>query len=397
MFLPQFFYRVLTRVSPWRTWQLLRLWIIPSLRSLQSYRTRRHNGVLFPPFFFIALTDACNLRCHGCWITRQGQPRELSLEDLTRFIRAAVAQGNRFFVLLGGEPLLYKDLVQLVEAHPDCYFQIITNGMLFQPEDFDRFGKLGNITFLVSVDGFQETNDLRRGSGVFGEVCQGLRLLRKMKIPFGIATTITSRNATEVLSRSFIDWVDRHGALYLWYYIYRPVGSDPTPELALSREQMIGVRKRLVDLRRKSPILLIDTYWDEDGRAVCPAALGLGYHIGPAGDIELCPPLSFATATIRDNGGEVFQTINNNQLLRSFQKFALERTRGCVILERPQELAEFLRNHGARDTSGRDAYSELGRLTPRPSHHLPELEIPEKTRIYRWLKRRLFFGLGAYG
>lgn len=396
MFLPRFVYRVLTRLSPWRTWCLLRLWIFPGLRSLESYRRRQQNGCLFPPFFFIALTDACNLRCHGCWITRQGPARELSLDDVSRFIRAAVAQGNRFFILLGGEPLLYKDLVPLVESHSDCYFQIITNGMLFRREDFERLAKLGNFTFLVSIDGFQETNDLRRGLGVFGEVCKGLRILREMKIPFGVATTITSRNATEVLSPSFINWVDQQGALYLWYYIYRPVGPDPTPELALNREQMITIRKQLLDLRRTSPILLIDTYWDENGRAVCPAALGLGYHIGPAGDIELCPPLSFATATIRDNDGQAFQTINNNELLRNFQKFALERTRGCVILERPHELAEFLRKHGARDTSGRDAYGELSRLTPRPSHHVGEVEIPEKTWTYRWLKRHLFFGLGAY-
>ncbi len=68
-----------------------------------------------------------------------------------------------------------------------------------------------------------------------------------------------------------------------------------------------------------------------------------------------------------------------------------------MILERPQELAEFLRGMSAADYSGRDAYAELAASLPRTSHHLPGEEIPEDLWLYRLLKRQLFFGMGAYG
>jgi len=150
-------------------------------------------------------------------------------------------------------------------------------------------------------------------------------------------------------------------------------------------------------LRQAHPILLIDTYWDAEGRAVCPAALGLGFHIGPRGTIEPCPPLSFACESIRDHDGDLFRTINESTFLRGFQQFVAERTRGCVLLENPSELVQYLRSSGAADASGRDAFGELIASLPRTSHHLPGEEVPETSWLYRFLKRQLFFGMGGYG
>jgi len=193
--------------------------------------------------------------------------------------------------------------------------------------------------------------------------------------------------------QSFVD----RGAMYLWYYVFRPVGADPSPEFCVAKEQMIEIRRRLLELRRRHPIILIDTYWDARGEAVCPAAKGLGFHIGPGGSIEPCPPMSFACETIRDHGGDLFTTINESQFLRGFQDFVNERTQGCGILGHPQELVEYLKSQGAADSSGRDAYGELSASTARSSHHLPGEEIPEDYWVYRVLKRKLFFGMGGYG
>jgi hypothetical protein len=93
----------------------------------------------------------------------------------------------------------------------------------------------------------------------------------------------------------------------------------------------------------------------------------------------------------------LFRTINESRLLREFQPFVDERTRGCVILEHPQELLAYLKSHGAEDTSGRDAYGELAASQARTSHHLPGEEIPEDYWVYRFLKKQLFFGMGGYG
>jgi MoaA/NifB/PqqE/SkfB family radical SAM enzyme len=249
----------------------------------------------------------------------------------------------------------------------------------------------------VSLDGLAERNDERRGQGVFDKAIEGVARLQQAKMLYGVATVVTGKNLDEVLTDEYVDYFVRRGAMYLWYYVYRPVGPDPAPEFCVSREQLIELRRRLLRLRRRHPIILIDTYWDAEGRAVCPAAVGLGFHIGPQGSVEPCPPLSFASETVRDHQGDLYRSINESRLLRGFQEFATARTRGCVILERPQELAAFLRESGARDYSGRDAYAELAASTPRTSHHLPGEEIPEDYWVYRFLKKQLFFGMGGYG
>ncbi|MHB1034359.1 MAG: radical SAM/SPASM domain-containing protein [Pirellulales bacterium] len=390
-------YRFATEVSPRLLAKGAYLCAYKGMRALSAHKRRVRRGELFPPFMLIALTNVCNLRCHGCWIEKGGPARHLPPADLDAMIAAGKRHKAHYFILLGGEPMMYPDVLDICRRHADCYFQIITNGMLFGPDQVRRIRELGNITPLVSIDGLQEANDARRGAGVFGAAVEGMQRLKHEKILFGIATTVTAANVEEVMSDAFVESVIRQGALYLWYYIYRPVGDDPSPHLCLGPEKIVLVRRRLLELRRKHAIVLIDTYWNAAGEALCPAASGLGFHIGPQGSIEPCPPMSFACERIQDNGGDLFRTINESEFLRGFQKFVADRTHGCVILERPAELKEYLQGMGARDFSGRDAYAELAASTPRNSHHLVGEEIPEDYWLYRFLKKQLFFGMGAYG
>jgi len=395
--LPRFAYRMITEVSPRLLWKAAHLWAWKGDRAIRAYRKRRKQGELFPPFLFLALTHACNLRCNGCWIHSDAAPQQLGFNDVHRLIEEGKRQKAYFYTLLGGEPMLYPQLWQIVEAHSECYFQIITNGMFFDEANVERIRRYGNVTPLVSIDGFAAENDARRGGGTFQAAVEGIERLQKAKVLFGVATTVTGRNLDEVTADEYVHYFIDRGAMYLWYYVFRPMGPDPSPEFCVDREKMLALRRRLLELRRRHPIVLIDTYWNADGEAVCPAALGLGFHIGPGGSIEPCPPLSFACENIADNAGDLFRTIDRSRFLRGFQEFVTRRTRGCVILEHPHELAHFVRESSATDHSGRDALAEIASSEPRTSHHLPGEEMPEDYWVYRFLKRHLFFGMGGYG
>jgi MoaA/NifB/PqqE/SkfB family radical SAM enzyme len=293
-----------------------------------------------------------------------------------------------------------KGIWDIFEKHQDCYFQTITNGMLFTEENVERLKRLGNVTPLVSIDGFEAQNDLRRGGGVWDAAMEGMERLKKAKLFFGVATTATALNMDEVMSDEYIQHFIDQGAMYIWYYVYRPMSPEPHTEYCVSEEQLLWMRRRLLELRRTHPILIIDTYWTADGEAFCPAATGMGFHIGPQGSVEICPALSFATDTIagRAKGEDLHDTFDKSEFLRGFQDFVKERTLGCVILEHPQELHDYIQDTGAKDYSGRGtAFDELKSLTPRHSHHLPGREIPEDFWFYRLLKKNVFFGMGAIG
>lgn len=395
--IPRLAGRLVREISPRLALKAGYLLAYKGMRAVWAYKRRIKRKQLYPPFMFVALTNKCNLRCHGCWVEKEGTGYYLPEEQLDTIITTGKQHQAHYYTLLGGEPMMYPRLLDIFRRHRDCYFQVITNGMYFNAATARKIRELGNVTPLISIDGMQEQNDLRRGEGVFAAAEAGMAELQKQKIIFGTACTITGKNMNEVLSDEYLQWFIDRGAMYIWYYVYRPMGAEPHTEYCVSREQLIEIRKRLLTLRKKHPIFIIDTYWTAKGEAFCPAAMGLGFHVNPHGGVEICPALSFAKDFVADNQGDLYKTINNSEFLRGFQNFVTERTKGCVILEHPAELKQFIEGHGARDCSARDAYAELGACTTRSSHHLPGEEIPEDFWLYRFLKSQVFFGMGAIG
>lgn len=388
----------------WRTTDARLLWKFAynfgykGIRSVQRFKKRLKRGQAFPPFLYISITNGCNLRCRGCWVDVASQPASISLSDMNRLIDHAKVHGNSFFGILGGEPFLHPDLIRLLESHPDCYFQIFTNGHFITDQVAAELRRVGNATPLISVEGTELISDQRRGgAGVFDRTLAGLDACLRNRLITGVTTSVCQNNYDDLVSEDWVDQLIRRGVHYLWYTTYRPVGPDPAPELALRPEQVLGVRRFAMRMRNTRPIGVIDAYWDDQGRALCPAAVGISHHISPWGDIEPCPIVQFASETIRDNQGDVFKTITESPFLNSFRKTATTVTRGCIVLERPDLLKSFVERLGARDTTARDtALAELEAMKPLSSQHCPGHELPEQKWLYRFSKKYWFFGFGAY-
>jgi MoaA/NifB/PqqE/SkfB family radical SAM enzyme len=368
------------------------------MQSVRRFERRLARGESFPAFLFISVTDRCNLRCQGCWVTPAGEPRELPAGELDALIAQCKRHGTRVFGLLGGEPLLYRHLFETLEAHRDCYFVLFTNGTLLDDGTAAAMRRVGNVTPLVSLEGDEEVSDVRRGgTDVFRRTMDGLAACRRHRLVTGVATSVCRSNIDELVTEAFVQRLVDAGAHYVWYYVYRPVGAEPRPELALSKEQILRLRRFIVDIRRRAPIIVVDTYWDHAGRAVCPAAMGVGYHVSPQGYVEPCPPVQFAVERV-DGGGDLYRRIAGSDFLRGFRELAARTTRGCILMERPDLLAAYVAQSGAVSTSGRgDGVAELKGMCPCAGHGGIEEVVPERSLLYRFAKRHWFFGFGAYG
>ena len=171
-------YRLATEISPRLALKAAYLWTYKGMGTMAAHRRRVKRGELFPPFLFLALTNDCNLRCLGCWIENSGGRERLSLDEVHRIIASGKLRKSYFYTLLGGEPMIYPHLWDVIERHPECYFQIITNGMFFDEANVERIRRDGNVTPLVSVDGRRENNDARRGQGTFEAAMEGLARLK---------------------------------------------------------------------------------------------------------------------------------------------------------------------------------------------------------------------------
>src|SRR6202034_4916337 len=101
---------------------------LKGMLSVQKHKSRLKRGQVFPPFLYVSIINSCNLRCQGCWVDVSAEREAIDLDTLNRTITDAKAHGNAFFGILGGEPFMHPELLDLLAAHPDCYFQVFTNG-----------------------------------------------------------------------------------------------------------------------------------------------------------------------------------------------------------------------------------------------------------------------------
>ena len=149
-------------------------------------------------------------------------------------------------------------------------------------------------------------------------------------------------------------------------------------------------------MRAKKPIAIVDAYYDGEGKALCPAATGISHHINPWGDIEPCPIIQFATDSIHDETKSLREKFAS-KFMADFRHLASSTTRGCIVLERPDLLAELVVLHDAKDSTARKtALDELRKMEVRTSQFNPTQQIPEKSWVYRLVKRFLFNDFGAY-
>ena len=389
--------RMLLETDKRLLWKLCWNMGVKGLRSVQKHKARLKRGEFFPPYLYISIINSCNLRCQGCWVDVASKQQKIDVPAMNRMINEAKAMGNSFFGLLGGEPFMHGELFEILEAHPEVYFQVFTNGHFITDEVAKRLRKCGNVTVLVSIEGSEVISDERRGkTGVYSKSMEGIQNCLNNKVMTGVCTSLCQSNYEDLLQEAWLDRLIEMGVLYTWFHIYRPVGPDPSEALALTQEQQKKARQFVVDMRVKKPIIFIDAYYDADGQALCPMATGFTHHISPWGDIEPCPIIQFSKDSIHDER-PLREVFNDSEFLRDFREAAATHTRGCIALERPDVMKQLVEKHSAKDSTARGtAMPELDAMTTRPSQYNPGSEIPERSWAYWLAKKIAFHEYGVY-
>src|SRR5262249_542185 len=140
-----------------------------------AHKRRLKRGEYFPPFLYVSIINSCNLRCQGCWVDVAAKQEIIQPDAFHKLVREAKRMGNVFFGVVGGEPCMPQHLLDMLAEHPDCYFQVFTNGQFITDERAKRMRQLGNVTPLVSVEGNEIVSDERRGRGdVYNRTMAGL-------------------------------------------------------------------------------------------------------------------------------------------------------------------------------------------------------------------------------
>lgn len=296
-------------------------------------------------------TSACNLHCTGCWAAEYGNKLNMSYETLDDIINQGKEMGTYMYLFSGGEPLVRKkDIIRLCEAHPDCQFLAFTNGTLIDEEFADEMLRVKNFIPAISVEGFEEATDFRRGKGTFNAVMKAMEILKRKKLPFGASCCYTSQNVDSIGSEEFIDMLVDNGVKFAWFFHYMPVGNDAVTDLLPTPEQREKMYSQIRSFRETKPIFTIDFQNDGEFVGGCVAGGRLYMHINANGDIEPCAFIHYSDSNIKDKTlleaytSPLFMAYKNNQ------PFNENMFRPCPMLENPEYLEKMVAQSNAHST-----------------------------------------------
>lgn len=300
-------------------------------------------------------TSACNLKCKGCWAAEYGYKSNLSLDEMRKIIFECKELGTHFFMFTGGEPLIRKkDLITLALENQDCIFLAFTNGTLVDEEFCLDLKKCKNFGLALSIEGTEETNDERRGDGVYNKTLDAMAVLKKHGCIFGTSICYTSRNYEAVTSDEFYDKMIECGAKYMWYFHYMPVGGDADTELLLTPEQREHVYRSVREKRNNKtgkPIFTVDFQNDAEFVGGCIAGGRNYFHINSEGDAEPCVFIHYSDSNIREKSIlECLKSPLFNEYYKG-QPFNKNMLRPCPMLENPQALRKMVERSGAKSTN----------------------------------------------
>ncbi len=307
-------------------------------------------GVESPAVMLISPSMRCNYRCKGCYAGSYERKDDMKPEVLDRVLGEAEDMGTNFFVILGGEPFIYPELLSIMENHSRAFFQVYTNGSFIDTSIARKLVKLGNIAPQISVNGPREYTDASRGTGSFDTVMRAMDTLRETGVMFGFSSLVTRHNVDVICSESWIDMLINKGALYGWLFLYMPVGEDPNMDLMPTPEQRNKIRLMMRQVRQTKPIFPLDFWSDGTLTGGCIAGGRQYFHINHRGEVEPCIFCHFATHNIHQHslaealGSSFFTTI------REKQPFSYNTLRPCPMIDHPHVMWNIIQQHGAIPT-----------------------------------------------
>lgn len=349
----QLIMKILTDMNPQVRDRLIKTFVVDANMlawpKQEAMRDQYHCNI--PWAILLDPTSACNLRCTGCWAAEYGHKQNLTYEEIDSIINQGVKLGTHVYIYTGGEPLVRKhDLINLCEAHPDCAFLSFTNATLIDEEFVQDIIRVANFVPAISVEGFEEATDARRGEGTYAKASRAMELLRENGLPFGVSCCYTSANANSIASEEFFDWLIEKGALFAWIFTYMPVGVGSPTSLMVHADQREHLYRFVREMREKKPLFTLDFQNDGEFVGGCIAGGRRYLHINAAGDVEPCVFAHYANVNIRETS--LLDALRSPLFMQYYegQPFNDNLLKPCPILENEGLLADMVKRAGAHST-----------------------------------------------
>ncbi len=218
-------------------------------------------------------TRRCNLKCVHCYSSSADAeyPDELTTDEAKSMIDSLARLGAPVILFSGGEPLMRKDLVELMRYSKDAGLRVVisTNGTMLTDEFLAASKDIGLSYIGVSLDGLREVNDAFRGKeGAFDMALDGIRRTMRHGIKAGLRFTMNRRNASEIDGIFDLMVSERIPRICFYHLVYSGRGSKLQEE-DLNHIETRQVVDRIIDRTVKmhesgfeAEVLTVDNHAD---------------------------------------------------------------------------------------------------------------------------------------
>ncbi len=291
-------------------------------RSLYFRLKRRFHLARLPSNATIAVNRACQCACEHCsaiFYNHSAKP-DLSPELLNQALQESVELGVTNLILLGGEPLLRKDLCDLIHSvdREKSVVTLFTNGEYLSEAMCKRLAEAGVMGVFISLDSAraEEHDRFRKRPGLFEKALRGIENLQKSGVLTAISSCLTS---SRVRAGALDEMMEMGRALSVnevTFFDAIPSGRWlHQTEGLLQKKDREEISRRVHFYRHQSEypgITAQSTLTSEEGSAFCFAA-NTQFYLTAHG--EMCPcdftPLSigkFPEESIQDLWEKMIQT-----------------------------------------------------------------------------------------
>lgn len=181
------------------------------------------------------LGQTCNQRCYFCYFINRIEDHKhpehafMSLDKAKKICDTLrYFYGNTAIDIQGGEPTIYKDILELVRHCHDIglYPTLITNGlMLAKPGAIEKYRDAGLRDFLVSLHGVGDIHDdVVRVKGAYDKIMKAIEQMKALEFPFRINCTM-SKPVIPLLPEIAQHAID-YGAYAVNFIAFNPFGDQ---------------------------------------------------------------------------------------------------------------------------------------------------------------------------
>jgi radical SAM protein with 4Fe4S-binding SPASM domain len=198
---------------------------------------------------YLYITERCQLRCEHCYMgERLDRALKMPLDQVAQTLRTWRLMGGSKLTILGGEPTLHPDYVQIVGMANDLgYEHVITTSNGLEPA-IRKFRGMAPTDFAyiqISLDGGSPgSHDRVRGAGTFGEAVRNVDELVRLGFDTRIICTVNRVNAADSLR--LLDIAEQLGVSLVKYHVFSVIGSGHgAADWAMRPEEWIDFYERL--------------------------------------------------------------------------------------------------------------------------------------------------------